>query len=151
MPYATALYYVLIVFQRTRGYLISPEPLDMPLAPPSGNPSASIPALGCPCFSSSEPFYTETILIAALKPAAAYLQTVALTPGYENEIIIVTEHSEISVESQGSWEDVPEEQKPVIATVDKDVMTDQVTQLKRWRRYLQTGEAPDTDSDDDSD
>ncbi|RDA89244.1 hypothetical protein CP532_0544 [Ophiocordyceps camponoti-leonardi (nom. inval.)] len=99
--------------KRTRAYLASDLPLDMPLAPPTGNEAESIPNLGCPCYSSSETYYTELILIRALVPALNYLQVAATTPDFVNPTIVALKRPEEPMED--NWEKVPEESRPSIS------------------------------------
>ena len=135
--------------QRARGYLVSPRPIDTPLASPVGNPQACIPALGCPCYSSSEPWYTEMILIRALRPVLSYLEQVATTPGtFENPLIVVVERPEEVPED--NWDDLKDDQKPAVSTVDPEVMEDAVKQARRWRKFEETGEVPDSDDEEES-
>ncbi|KAH6885378.1 Arb2 domain-containing protein [Thelonectria olida] len=136
--------------QRTRGYLLSEDPLDTPLAPPSGNPSLAIEALGCPCYSSSEPLNTEVIAVRALDPALSFLQDVSMTPGFVNSPITVVERPRADFRPD-EWDSVAEENKPPVHTVDNEAMLQQVKQLRRWRKFEQTGEAPDSESSDDED
>ncbi|RDA95359.1 hypothetical protein CP533_3483 [Ophiocordyceps camponoti-saundersi (nom. inval.)] len=98
--------------KRTRAYVVSDMPLDMPLAPPTGNEAESIPSLGCPCYSSSEPCHTEVILIRALDSALSYLQAAA-TPDFENPTIVALKRPEEPMEDD--WDKVPEELKPAIS------------------------------------
>ncbi|KAG8407401.1 hypothetical protein J3459_010680 [Metarhizium acridum] len=134
--------------KRVRAYIVSAEPLDAPLAPPSGNKEEQIPAFGCPCYSSSEPFYAEMVLIRALKPALQYLENVALAPGYENDDILVAAKPKQEFTDE-DWEKLPDSEKPLIGVVDEDHMKQEVKNQKRWRKFLETGEACDTDSSDD--
>ncbi|KAG6033307.1 hypothetical protein E4U41_006941 [Claviceps citrina] len=148
--------------KRSRAYILSPQPLNTPLAPPTGNPAERIPALGSPCYSSSEPLHTEKILIAALAPAMQYLLEAATSPGYQNEDIALAERP--STPPQGSeaeqqageqaWRAVPEAEKPVVGFVDGDVMRAQVRNARRLRRegmMMQGGGVPDTDGEDGED
>ncbi|KPM35379.1 hypothetical protein AK830_g11188 [Neonectria ditissima] len=136
--------------QRARGYIISEEPLDTPLAPPSGNPSLSIEPLGCPCYSSAEPHHIELIAIRALRPALRYLQEVAMAPDFVNPPISVIERPQTEFTDE-HWEKLPDEERPSIISVDPEIMKKELKQAKRWRRFEQTGEAPDWDSDSSSD
>ncbi|KAH7161276.1 hypothetical protein EDB81DRAFT_924686 [Dactylonectria macrodidyma] len=136
--------------QRTRAYLISEEPLDTPLAPPQGNPSLMIDPLGCPCYSSSEPHYTELIAIRALRPALGYLQEVAMTTGFTNPPIEVIERPQIEFTDQ-DWQDLPDDNRPSITRIDPEEMKKQRAEARRWKRFEETGEAPDSDYEDDED
>ncbi|KHO01379.1 uncharacterized protein MAM_00380 [Metarhizium album ARSEF 1941] len=99
--------------KRTRAYIVSTQPLDTPLAPPSGNEDEQIPAFGCPCYSSSEPFYIEMVLIRALKPALGYLESVALTPGYENDDIVVAGKPK-QESADDNWEKLADWERPTV-------------------------------------
>ncbi|PFH59812.1 hypothetical protein XA68_11860 [Ophiocordyceps unilateralis] len=103
--------------KRTRAYLVSDLPLDMPLAPPTGNADEGIPNLGCPCFSSSEPFYTELVLIRALQSVANYIQVAAEAPDFENPPIVVTKRPQPDEVAELEWDKVPLEAKPCISVV----------------------------------
>lgn len=88
------------------------------------------------------------VLIRALKPAIQYLETVALTPGYENDDILVAEKPKQEFTDE-DWEKVADSEKPLIRVVDADLMRQEVKNQKRWRKFLENGEACDTDSSDD--
>ncbi|KAG5928631.1 hypothetical protein E4U53_002610, partial [Claviceps sorghi] len=135
--------------QRSRAYIISPEPVNTPLAPPTGNPEANIPPLGSPSYSSAEPFYTERILISALQPALRYLRDVA-SPDFQNDEIVLAKPSARG-ESPASedWQAVPEHDKPTVGVADADSMRDQVRKARRFRRMLETGRIDSDSSDDD--
>ncbi|KAK7433234.1 hypothetical protein QQZ08_000170 [Neonectria magnoliae] len=134
--------------ERTRGYLLSEEPLDTPLAPPSGNASFSIEPLGCPCYSSSEPHHIELIAIRALGPALGYLQDVAMAPDFVNPPINIIERPKTEF-TDADWEKLPDEERPTVISVDPEIMKKELKQAKRWRRFEETGEAPDWDSDEE--
>ncbi|EWG41969.1 hypothetical protein FVEG_03944 [Fusarium verticillioides 7600] len=134
--------------KRTRGYLISEEPLDTPLAMPGGNPSLLIEPLGCPSFSSGEDQFIETILIKALEPALAYLQEVALTPNFVNPDMAVAERPPTDITDE-KWSEMPEEAKPEVISVDPEKMKEEIKQMRRWKKFTETGLAPDDDSDDE--
>ncbi|KAF7547634.1 hypothetical protein G7046_g8943 [Stylonectria norvegica] len=137
----------LFLAKRARCYLLSPEPVDTPLASPSGNPNMSIEALGAPCFSSSEAQHTELILIRALSPILRFLCKVAETPGFENSPIVVVEVPETDVIEE-SWKQATEEEMPIIDVVDPAVIEKQTRETRRWKRFMDTGETHLTDSDD---
>ncbi|KAF5018767.1 hypothetical protein F66182_9252 [Fusarium sp. NRRL 66182] len=147
-PPAVHIHYLPI--QRTRGYLISEEALDVPLAMPGGNPSLMIEPLGCPCFSGGEPHFTELILVKALEPALCYLQEIALTPDFVNPDMAVAERPPPDMTDE-NWSEIPEENKPGITIQNPDLMKEQIKQMRRWERFEKTGLAPDSDSDSDSD
>lgn len=134
--------------RKSRGYILSSDPLDAPLAPPSGHPAENIPPLGCPCYSSGESSYTENILIRALAPALGYLEHVATTPDYHNGDIVVVERPQEDI-NQDDWAKVPDGDKPTITAVGANRIKEEVRMAKRWRRAVRTGEAPDTDSSDE--
>ncbi|KAH7261177.1 uncharacterized protein BKA55DRAFT_504472 [Fusarium redolens] len=134
--------------KRTRGYLISEEPLDTPLAMPGGNPSLLIEPLGCPCFSSGEDQFIETILIKALDPALAYLQQVALTPNFVNPDMAVAERRATDITNE-RWSELPEEVKPEVTSADFEKIKEEIKQKRRWDKFMETGKAPDVDFDED--
>ncbi|GAB0140747.1 hypothetical protein EsHS_00001360 [Epichloe bromicola] len=137
-----------ITWQRSRAYILSPEPINTPLAPPAGNLDECIPALGSPCYSSAEPFYTEMILVTALKPALQYLQDVATSPGYKNDGIVVADRPQREFNDE-DWERLPDGEKPSVGVVNEDAMKAQLKNTRRWRKIVKTGEIPDTDSSDE--
>jgi hypothetical protein len=59
------------------------------------------------------------VLIAALKPALRYLETVATTPGYENDEIAVMPKPKKEFTDQ-DWQNVPESEKPSVQIVDAE-------------------------------
>ncbi|KAG6113349.1 hypothetical protein E4U14_001748 [Claviceps sp. LM454 group G7] len=143
--------------ERSRAYILSSEPVNTPLAPPTGNPHAGIPALGSPCYSSAELLYTEKILISALQPALQYLQEIATTSGYQNPEIIVAERPEPSDDDlrndEETWDAIPEQEKPAVGVVDAASMQAQVKRARRFRRIVKGEQNPDTDdenADDDA-
>jgi hypothetical protein len=136
--------------KRARAYLVSPEPLGVPLAPPEGNLELNIPPLGLPCFSSSEPMHVETILIRARSHILSYLQDVAVDPDYENPLITPADCPRPPM-TEEHWDDLPEGDKPIMSKADPAILKQQIKQIKRWKKFEETGQAPDTDSESDSD
>ncbi|KAL6923347.1 hypothetical protein FSST1_000621 [Fusarium sambucinum] len=136
--------------KRARGYLMSDELLDTPLAMPGGNPSLLIDPLGCPCFSSGENQYTEMILIKAFEPALAYLQEIALTPGFVNPDMAVAERLATDITDE-QWSELPDEVKPEIRTIDTEWMEEEVKALRRWKYFEKHGVAPPEEDSDDED
>ncbi|KFA53938.1 hypothetical protein S40293_01775 [Stachybotrys chartarum IBT 40293] len=137
--------------KRTCAYLVSDAPLGTPIAPPGGNPNESIAPLGCPCFSSSEPWYTEVTLIKALVPVLGYLQRVALDPDFENEPIIVTEHPRASSPAaEDPWEKLGEHEKPLVTVTDPEWMDKERQSARGQGNGDDVERAPGLDSDDDS-
>ncbi|KAG9257765.1 Arb2 domain-containing protein [Emericellopsis atlantica] len=138
--------------KRARCYQICSDTVDLPLAPPSGNPSLFIPALGVPCYSSSEPKYAECILITALEPILNYLQRNALDPTLENDQIPVPLMPQLEGEEEGpetqeltdeSWGQVAEGDKPVVEVFDPARLDHYRKQAKMWERFVKTGQAMD--------
>ncbi|OBS19670.1 hypothetical protein FPOA_11395 [Fusarium poae] len=134
--------------KRARAYLMSDEPLDTPLAMPGGNPSLMIDPLGCPCFSSGDSQYTEMILIKALEPALAYLQEIALTPGFTNPDMAVAERPATDITDE-QWNELPDEVRPEVRTIDTEWMEEEVKALRRWKYFEKHGVAPPEEDDDD--
>ncbi|RFU79833.1 hypothetical protein TARUN_2428 [Trichoderma arundinaceum] len=132
--------------KRGRGYLVSPEPLGVPLAPPEGNSKLRIPPMGFPCFSSSDPMYIEIILIQARSHILSRLQDVAIDPEYENPTITPADCPRPPM-TEEHWNDLPAEEKPVMSKADPAMLEEQIKQIKRWRKFEETGQAPDTDSE----
>lgn len=89
------------------------------------------------------------ILIKALEPILGYLQEVALTPDFENPPMVVVELPPVQDITEEDWTKIPEEEKPEIMTVDPEVLKEQLRQQRRWRRFEKTGQAPNSDDDDD--
>ncbi|KAI1140783.1 Arb2 domain-containing protein [Hypoxylon sp. FL0543] len=66
---------------KARAYATSQEPAGTVLSGPDGNPKTStFTQIGCPVFSSGEPYYTELTLIAGRDVVLGWLQEVAMTP-----------------------------------------------------------------------
>ena len=86
--------------QRARAYLTHHEALDTPL---HGRDQ-----LGCNCFSSGEPTFTENIMPRAYKSMLAYFQLVNDVPGYyETELVPHDDDSNRYVEGEeGGQEEV---------------------------------------------
>lgn len=127
---------------------MSSEPLGTPLATARGNPSLSIEPLGCPCFSSGEPHYVELIAIRALEPALAYLEEITVTKGFVNPEMAVAERPPTDFTDE-DWGKLPEENKPGVTTLSQEQMKKRIKELRRWKKFEETGEAPDWDSDDE--
>jgi hypothetical protein len=115
---------------------------------PGGNPSLLIEPLGCPCFSSGEDQFIETILIKALDPALAYLQQVALTPNFVNPDMAVAERRATDITNE-RWSELPEEVKPEVTSADFEKIKEEIKQKRRWDKFMETGKAPDVDFDED--
>ncbi|KAG5972973.1 hypothetical protein E4U56_005459 [Claviceps arundinis] len=141
--------------ERSRAYILSSEPVNTPLAPPTGNPHAGIPALGSPCYSSAELLYTEKIFISALHPALQYLQEIATTSAYQNPEIIVAERPEPSDDDlrndEETWDAIPEQEKPDVGVIDAASIQAQVKRARRFRRIVKGEQNPDTDDEEDDD
>ncbi|KAJ6446898.1 mitochondrial import receptor subunit or translocase domain-containing protein [Purpureocillium lavendulum] len=119
------------LFKRTRAYITSGEPLDTGLATPAGNPEECIPNIGCPCFSSGEPCYSELILSRALPSILEYMDLVAETPDFANppvDVIVRPHEEEVDVEDE--WGKLPEEDKPSVSVVDQQQILEQVKKLE---------------------
>ncbi|PTB64720.1 hypothetical protein BBK36DRAFT_1177226 [Trichoderma citrinoviride] len=136
--------------KRARGYLLCSEPPGVPLAPPEGNPELSILPMGFPCVSSSEPSYVEMILIQARSHILSHLQYVALNPDYQNHVITAADCLRPALTEQ-DWNELPEHDKPVITKADPAELKKELKQARRWKKFAETGVAPDTDSESDSD
>ncbi|KAJ4013051.1 hypothetical protein NW752_006328 [Fusarium irregulare] len=136
--------------KRTRGYLVSDDPLDTPLAMPGGNPSLMIVPHGCPCFSSGDHQYVEMTLIKALEPALAYLQDIALNPGFENPEMPVAESLPTDI-TEEQWNELPDEVRPEVDTVIPEWIKEEVKQLRRWKYFEKHGVAPPEDFDEEQD
>ncbi|RMJ05209.1 hypothetical protein CDV36_014130 [Fusarium kuroshium] len=113
-----------------------------------GNPSLSIEPLGCPCLSSGEPHYVECIALRVLEPALAYLQEIALTKGFVNPEMAVAERPPTDFTDE-DWTKLPEENRPGVTTSDQEEMKKRIKELRRWKKFEETGQAPEWDSDDE--
>ncbi|KAI9172347.1 Autophagy-related protein [Paramyrothecium foliicola] len=136
--------------KRASGFILSPLPPGTPLAPPTGNPNEMIPELGCPVYSSSEQHYTELILIKAHETVLAYLQGVAMSPDFENVPITVVDRPTEEL-TEEAWATLPEEEKPSLSVADPEEMRKQVKQARRWKKFADTGMAPESSSDEEED
>ncbi|KAL7925805.1 Arb2 domain-containing protein [Trichoderma austrokoningii] len=132
--------------KRGRAYDLSNEPVGTPLASPEGNLELSIPPLGLPCFSSSETMNKDTIFVRARSHILSYLQEVALDAEYENPPIVLADCPRPAMTDQG-WEELPEGEKPVIIKMDPDQLKQDMRQIRRWKKFNETGKAPETDSE----
>ena len=93
--------------QRARAYLTHHESLDTPLY--------GRDQLGCNCFSSGEPTFTENIMPRAYKSMLAYFQLVNDVPGYyETEMLPEADDSDKDAQGQddGVQEGVVPESPP---------------------------------------
>jgi hypothetical protein len=144
------------LYQRARCYIASDKPLDTPLAASSGNRCLSINAHGLPCFSSSEPYYTECVLIRALTSVLSYIQNNALQPLAVNACIDEDVPSSAEVEGGPEkseaevWGAVEEAKRPQVSMVNQGGLMREVKRRQRWRKFEQTGEALHSDFEDDS-
>lgn len=97
--------------------------------------------------------YTELIFIAARESALNYLETVAMTPDFENEVIIVAVRPP---EEDKAEEEVPEESQswPSMSKIDQKSMKKQMRNMLAWEKFEKTGVAPpeyDSDSSEEED
>jgi hypothetical protein len=132
--------------KRARAYGLSREPVGTPLAPPEGTLDLCIPSLGLSCLSSSEPMYTETIFIRARSHILSFLQEVALEPYYVHPFIMLDDCPRPPMTEQ-NWEELPEEEKPTVSKKDAAELKEEMKQVRRWKKFDETGKAPDTDSE----
>lgn len=106
-----------------------------------------------PCYSSSELHYVELIAINSLQPAMNYLQTTMEDSGFENPPVVAPEVIEQAFENpdRDPWLDIDEANRPKVSKLDPEILNKQIKQLKRWQKFHETGEAPETDSESDED
>lgn len=90
------------------------------------------------------------VFIKALQDGLSYLQDAALDPNYENPVVTAVERPTIE-ETEDAWAQLAEEERPSMAQCDENVLMKEVRMLRRWRKFEQTGEAPDSDSYSDTD
>lgn len=93
--------------------------------------------------------HAETILIRARTHILSHIQEVALDLGYENPAITPVDCPPPAMTEQ-HWDDLPEKDKPEISKLDPAEFKAQVKQARRWRKFQETGKAPDTDSESES-
>lgn len=72
-----------------------------------------------------------------------------MDPGYENPAITPIDCPPPAMTEQ-HWDDLPEEHKPEVTKLDQAEFKTQVKQAKRWRKFQETGQAPETDSESES-
>ncbi len=109
----------LLRLQRARVWVQHDEDLDYPISGPEGNPKVTgFTNYGCPVFSAGNALVTETILIEASPSVLAWMQEVALTPGYKNPYIEVTA-ADCTYDGP-AWE-TTEEDGPTEAESDKAI------------------------------
>lgn len=94
--------------------------------------------------------YAETIFVRARSHILSYLQQVALNPDYENPLIVLADCPRPPLTEQ-NWEELPEGDKPIISEADPTVLKDEIKQIRRWKKFDETGKAPDTDSESEPD
>lgn len=71
-----------------------------------------------------------------------------MTPGFTNPPISVIERPKADF-TDSDWQILPDENRPSIIQIDPEIMKREVKQARRWRRFEQTGEAPNSDSEDE--
>jgi hypothetical protein len=94
------------------------------------------------------------ILVCALDSALRYLETVATAPAaFENPPIVVVERRAQTdqVAEEDDWQKLMEDEKPSVSVVAPTVMKEELRQMRRWKKFEETGQAPDSDSDEDED
>lgn len=139
--------------QRARNYILSSSPLDMPIAPPTGNESLLIKPMGVPSYSSSEPNYLECILITGMETILDYLLRNAMNPKAKNGEIVAIDHGPPQpVEEQETqepepmvddeaWGKLPNEEKPSLSVFDPSLLDKQRRQNDGWEEYMATGQS----------
>ncbi|KOS20789.1 hypothetical protein ESCO_004121 [Escovopsis weberi] len=126
--------------KRTRGYIGSPDPLNTALASPGGNPFMYLPALGCPCYSSSEQQHLELIFIRARAQALGWLEEVAHTDNYENPTITITLAPEAETVSMDTlWANLADDEKPHIDLVEPEVLRENARIRKECQEFGKPG------------
>ncbi|EJT70701.1 hypothetical protein GGTG_11724 [Gaeumannomyces tritici R3-111a-1] len=87
---------------RGRAYILSDEPLDIPISGAEGNPKVgAFTSFGCPVYSSGETGIGELIMIKAMDSVLAWLREVAQDPDYTNPQVTVTYNN--LGEETGGW------------------------------------------------
>ncbi|KAH8838587.1 hypothetical protein MCOR27_010005 [Pyricularia oryzae] len=77
--------------ERARAYIVSDEPLNIPLSGPDGNKrEAHFTGFGCPVFSAGEPLNIESIPIKAREAALEWINDVAADADYKNEPVFIS-------------------------------------------------------------
>ena len=90
------------------------------------------------------------ILINGIDLVIGYFKEVAAAPDFENPPIVVIERPPVEEVTEEVWNDVPEDQKPLMSVADQEAIKKQVKEARTWRKLQETGEVPNSD-DDDSD
>lgn len=90
--------------------------------------------------------YAETIFVRARSHILSYLQEVALDSDYENPLIVLADCPRPPMTEQ-SWEELPEGDKPSISKTDPADLKEEIRQVRRWKKFDETGKAPETDSE----
>ncbi len=108
-----------------------------------------IPSYGFPCYSSGESQLNELVFIKAMNAGLSYLQEAAADPAFENPPVAVIERPTIE-ETEDCWEQLPGEQRPNIVQCDENWLMKEVRMLRRWRKFEEKGEVPDSDSYSDT-
>lgn len=71
--------------------------------------------------------------------------------GFENLPVVVPEAIEQVFDNpdRDPWLDIDEADRPQVSKLDPETLNKQIKQLKRWQRFHETGEAPETDWESD--
>ncbi|KAJ3494088.1 hypothetical protein NLG97_g4302 [Lecanicillium saksenae] len=136
------------LIKKSRGYVVSEQPLGTPLSGPDGNTAERIPPLGFPCYSSGEPSLDELCFIGALEHGLSYLDEVAKSKAYENpEVMIISRAT--PEEAEAAWERLSDGQRPALSTLNEEKLQKEVKVLRRWKYFEKTGHVPDSDEESD--
>lgn len=100
-------------------------------------------------------------MITALRPALSHLERNALAPAAENEPVSIPsicppeeeeaeeaegESNDVPAEDQ-EWAEVDEEDKPAVHVVDPEILEKEREQIRMWKQFEETGEAPSSKID----
>lgn len=91
--------------------------------------------------------HTESIFVRARSHILSYLQEVALDLEYENPLLVPADCDVLLPTTERSWEELPEGEKPIVIKTNPDELEEDIRQIKRWKQFEETGKAPETDSE----
>lgn len=78
----------------------------------------------------------------------AYVKATAIDEHFVNPLVEIPPLSD-SGDEDDIWDAIPGEDKPYVSTELQERINRQRQQIRRWKRFAETGEAPDDDSEPD--
>ncbi len=101
-----------ITAQRARAWIQYHEPLDFPVSGPDGNPKlVGFTNHGCPVLSAGDALIIETMLIEVRCSLLAWMNEVAMTPGYANPHMEIT--TQDCIDEGPAWGAAEETASPI--------------------------------------